>query len=219
MKMKKILRFLRYGSLLKTWRINVKYFGFSGFFKPRVIIARNVKLDCLKGSLRTPDAFGCVNIGFKKNPGYPNKKGRTIFHNEGNISIKRHVCFGYGSALFVGDGAEVIIGDASVGEFTSFLICKSLSLGFNVMISWDCQFMDNDGHSILDAQGAIMNYPRPISLGDSVWICSRAMVMKGAGLSNNSVLAAGSFLSKRITEENCIVANNEIIKSNINFKI
>jgi acetyltransferase-like isoleucine patch superfamily enzyme len=215
--MNKIFEFLCHGSIIKTLRFNFHYFGFKGLFKPRFVIARNVKFGKLKGFISCPNKFAIVNFGFYKNKGYPLVKGRTFFSNNGSLIVKKHLCLGYGSSFSIESNAKVEINDCTIGCFSHIYIVKGLSIGDQVMISWNVQIMDTDIHEILDTMNNIINSPKEIRIGDNAWLCSRSIVLKNASIMKNCILASNSFISKPVDKENCIIANNKIIKENISI--
>lgn len=216
--MRKLFEFLIHGSILKTILFNLHYFGFKAIFKPRVIIAKNVKLDKMKGKVDCINKFGASNIGFFKNFGYPLKKGKTLFHNEGLLTIHSHLCLGYGCSLSIQQNARLEIGDATIGEFTMICVKTHIRIGYQVMISWDVQIMDSDFHKILNVDRIQINSPKPIEIGDECWICSRALALKGTVLPKYTILAANSFVSREFFEEHCVISNNLILKKGVYVK-
>lgn len=93
---------------------------------------------------------------------------------------------------------------------------SGIEVGKNVIVSWDCQIIDDDSHLILDANTKkILNKSQKIKLGNNVWVCSKCIILKGTNINNDVVIAAGSFVSKRIENDNVIISNNKIIKSDI----
>lgn len=214
--MNRIFKFLCQGSIIKTLRLNLHYFGINALFRPRIAVARNVKFGALKGTIECPNSLGCCNLGFFKNNGYPLKKGKTYFSNEGSLKITKHLCLGYGASMLIHEKAVVSIVNCSIGEFSIINISNGLIIGDKGKISWDVQIMDHDSHKILDmATNKAINDSKPIVLGDNVWLCSKSLVMKNAHIMENSILACGSFVSKPIDEPNCLIVANEVKKRNI----
>lgn len=81
--------------------------------------------------------------------------------------------------------------------------------------------MDTDFHNIINADGKIINSPKPIKIGDRVWIGCRTLILKGVNINNDVVVGAGSKITKDIITTNCIVAgtNNNVIKNNIQWRL
>ena len=69
--------------------------------------------------------------------------------------------------------------------------------------------MDTDFHNVI-YQG------KAIYLRDHVWIGCRSTILGGADIPENSIVAAGSVLTKTFAEENILLGgNNRILKKNI----
>lgn len=214
--MNKVLKFLIHGSFFKTLRFNFHYFGFKGLFVPRVMIARGTKFGKLKGTVECPDRIACSNIGFFRNSGFPQVKGKTYFSNEGKLIIREHLALAYGASLLIRKNADVDVGNCFIGQFAMIDISNHLSIGRKCKLSWMIQVIDHDSHKIVDVRTMKnINPGAPIVLEDDVWICSNALVLKGCHLEKGSILASGSFCSKHIRQTNVIVAGNKIVKENV----
>lgn len=91
---------------------------------------------------------------------------------------------------------QIIIGDncgfsgVSINAFQSIIIGNHVRCGANVII------MDGDFH--LD--DARTPSPSPIIIGDNVWICEGARILKGVTIGHNSIIGAGSIVTKNIPE-------------------
>lgn len=121
-----------------------------------------------------------------------------------------------------------IIGKPVDEEFTLFPpfttdFGKNIHVGTNVFINSGCRFQDQGGifigndalighnvvlatlnHGIAPARRQALA-PAPIHLGDCVWIGSNATVLPGVSIGSNSIVGAGSVVTKDVPE-NCIVA-------------
>ena len=110
--------------------------------------------------------------------------------------------------------------DEGFGLFPPFFTdCgKNIHLGKNVFINAGCRFQDQGGIYIGDGTFighnvilATLNhdlnpntradmYPKPIHIGKKVWIGSGAIVLPGISIGDNSVIAAGSVVTKNVPE-------------------
>ena len=110
--------------------------------------------------------------------------------------------------------------DEGFGLFPPFFTdCgKNIHLGKNVFINAGCRFQDQGGiyigdgtfigHNVIlatlnhdmnpDSRGDM--YPKPIHIGKKVWIGSGAIVLPGISIGDNSVIAAGSVVTKNVPE-------------------
>jgi acetyltransferase-like isoleucine patch superfamily enzyme len=66
--------------------------------------------------------------------------------------------------------------------------------------------MDTDWHCITNEKGAVLNPDSEILVGDHVWIGSRVLVMKGVRIARDSVIAAGSVVTRGTYHANVILA-------------
>lgn len=74
------------------------------------------------------------------------------------------------------------------------------------MISNDVVFRSSDSHSIVDENGSRTNHAQNITVGKHCWIGMRSMIMKGVSVPDHSVIAAGSIVTKTISEPNVVIA-------------
>ena len=74
-----------------------------------------------------------------------------------------------------------------------------IDIGADCMLSMDLYLEVSDVHPIFDGpSGRRINPPKPIRIGDHVWIGRRALVMKGADIGDGAVIGAGSVVRGRI---------------------
>ena len=117
--------------------------------------------------------------------------------------------------------------DASFGLFPPFYTdCgKNIHVGKNVFINACCRFQDQGGITIGDnvlighnTTIATLNHdvnpytrgnltPRPVKIGDRVWIGSDCTILPGVTIAAGAIIGAGSVVTKDIPE-NCIAVGN-----------
>ena len=101
----------------------------------------------------------------------------------------------------MGPHGHLIFGDGVCITAESSIICYDrIEIGDDSLISWECQLMDTDFHSIRqsDAQegstgSVLLNPDAPIYIGRHCWICSRCMVLKGSTMEDDCVLGGGQY--------------------------
>lgn len=162
-----------------------------------------------KGNVR----IGIDYFGFssKHDRSFLNIRGRLIFN--GNFSV------GKGCRFDVGPKAIVeIAGNGYVSPNTSFIISHGLTIGNSCMISWGCQFLDDDFHTLeYENQNKITT--NKITIGDNVWIGCNTFIYKGVNIPNGCVVASNSVVKSSFAEENSLIAGNPaiIIKKGVNW--
>ncbi|MCE4066191.1 sugar O-acetyltransferase [Chryseobacterium gleum] len=94
------------------------------------------------------------------------------------------------------------------------LDCARVEFGDNVFIGPNCSFY-TAGHP-LDAQqrNEGLEYAHPIKVGDNVWLGGNVVVLPGISIGNNSVIGAGSVVTKNIPANVVAVGNPcRVVKS------
>ena len=76
--------------------------------------------------------------------------------------------------------------------------------------------MDSDFHQIQE-QTTLKDVSKPIFIGYKVWIGCRTMVLKGVNIPNECILAAGSVITGKYTEKNCLISSAGIKKYNVSW--
>ena len=102
---------------------------------------------------------------------------------------------------------------------------KNIKVGKNVFINACCKFQDQGGITIGDnvlighnVTLATLNhdfnpqtrhyiYPKPINIGNNVWIGSDSTILSGITIGDGAIVGAGSVVTKNV-EPNTIVAGN-----------
>lgn len=95
---------------------------------------------------------------------------------------------------------------------------KKIEIGDNALISWDTLIMDTDFHHTIDTiSNQISEKYKPIYIGEHVWICCRATILKGSRIGDNNIIAANSLVTGYFNETNCLIAGNpaSVRKENI----
>lgn len=102
-----------------------------------------------------------------------------------------------------GNNSEILIGDncgfsgTVIGCFSKITIGNNVNCGANTLIT------DSDWHLNDPRSGQ----PKPVSIGNNVWLGYGVMVMKGVSIGDNTVIGAGSVVTKDIPA-NVIAAGN-----------
>jgi acetyltransferase-like isoleucine patch superfamily enzyme len=204
----------------KTIYFNFKYFPILIALKFPIFISQNVLLNKCKGSIEINGRIttGMIKIGYGYVPIFDRYKSRTVWNVQGKIIFDGICNIGHGSKI--GVGGTLILGNNFIITAESTILCDNyIRFGENVLISWNCQIMDTDFHSIYIDE-VQQNPIGKIIIGNCNWICSNVQLLKNTQFSNNNVIAAGSILNKNYNCSNTLIAGApaKLIKSNITWK-
>lgn len=87
------------------------------------------------------------------------------------------------------------------------LDCAPVRFGDNVFIAPDCGFY-TAGHPIeADERNKGLEYARPITVGNNVWIGGKVCVLPGVTIGDNCVIGAGSVVNRDIPSGSVAVGN------------
>ena len=102
---------------------------------------------------------------------------------------------------------------------------KNTKIGKNVFINSCCRFQDNGGIEIgdktmigpnvtivtvnheINPETRINAVPKPVKIGENVWIGADCTILPGVSIGENSVIGAGSVVTKDVPD-NVVVAGN-----------
>ena len=154
--------------------------------------------------------------------------GKNSLLRDSNIFIK-----GNNNIIYIGDNCVVnntsIILDNEgseirIGNKTSIAKIQIVSLepykieiGEDCMLSYDIEIRNTDSHKIYDKNtNERINEGSSINIGNHVWLGMRAIILKGVTIGDNSIVAAGSIVTKDV-KANTIVSGNPAkqIKENV----
>lgn len=163
-----------------------------------------------------------MQIG-SKNVSIIGKEHKTIWDCQGNVFIGRKAFIGIGGCISIGKSGSLFLGDNFALTARSTIDCqKEIRFGNDCLLSWDILMMDSDYHHIFNENGDPINDPRPITIGNHVWIGCRTTILKGTFLPDNTIVAAGSVVSKSLQTSNMIVGGNGrafgVLKENVSWR-
>jgi acetyltransferase-like isoleucine patch superfamily enzyme len=144
----------------------------------------------------------------------------------GAVVIGKHVSCYAGCSFALGEDGRCTIGDFSLLNGALIMAEERIDIGSHCLISWNVGLADSDFHPLepaqrmVDAQALAPFFekrparPRlktaPIKICDNVWIGMNAVILKGVTIGENSVVAAGSVVTKTV-EPNTVVAGNPAV--------
>jgi acetyltransferase-like isoleucine patch superfamily enzyme len=142
------------------------------------------------------------------------------------VVLGNHVSVYAGCSFAVGAGGTCSVGDFTLLNGALLMAEERIEIGSHCLVSWNVGIADSDFHPLAPAQRLIdaealapfyKDRPprpklttRPVIIGDNVWIGMNAVILKGVTIGDNSVVAAGSVVTKSV-EPNTVVAGNPAV--------
>lgn len=208
-------------SIPKTLRFNFHYFPFKTAIRCPIIVSKRVYLRELHGKVTIPEnaETGSIRLGFGDVGHYDRKRSRTIWQVSGEVDFKGKASIGHGSKISV--RGKLTLGDKFNITAESTVVCaREITFGDDCLVSWDVLVMDSDEHPVYNKEGERINEDRPIVVGNHVWIGCKCMLLKGAEVPNDTVLAAGTLLKSGFAGEYQVIGGNppSILKRDIRWE-
>lgn len=192
-------------------------------------LSRKVKRD--KGCYLFP-AWGAV-INIEKNanlvlhshlsvnyPKYPRSTEEAfLFLRSGaQLIINGNVSLCSRSTIQLQEGGKLEIGSAHINHGASILVGGNTKIGDEILISRDVKIFDSDFHKIIDDEGRQTNMPKPMIIGNHVWIGLGAIILRGSQIGDGAVISAGAVVMGKIKEGTNAIGNPARSFSNINWE-
>ena len=95
------------------------------------------------------------------------------------------------------------------------LDCAKVKFGDNVLIGPNCGFYTAEHPLDSETRNKGLEYAKPITIGNNVWIGGGVNVLSGVTIGNNVVIGAGSVVTKSIPDNVIAVGNPAKIRKTI----
>lgn len=206
--------------LAASIRFNFHYLPFRQAIRLPVVFMSPSSFHALRGTviIHGPIRHAMISLGLPGNDMF-SRKDRILWNVEGSCTFNGSVAVNPGSSITVRPEGCLRFGNhVSLGQRTKILCGDTIELGDNVLISWDCLLMDNDGHPFYDFDhDRVFCSSSAIKVGDETFIGSHCFLLKGAVLLNNLALASSSLLNRKMEDRFALYAGipSRLVKRNI----
>ncbi len=105
-------------------------------------------------------------------------------------------------------GYNIILGDNFYANHNLVILdCAEVKIGNNVYFGPNCGIY-TAGHPLdFKQRNEGLEYAKPIKIGNNVWIGGNVVILPGVTIGDNSVIGAGSIVTKDIQENTVAVGN------------
>jgi len=156
--------------------------------------------------------YRCSAVGRRLNlEGAP-----PLFGGNGRIVVGDDVHIGSPCTWIVDSGAELLIGNRVSLNYRGIIsVAKSVRIGDDTLVAGEVAIFDNTNHPVSPSR-RLRNSPlaenevAPVVIGRNVWIGMCSLIMRGVTIGDNSVVAAGSVVTKPVPA-NTLVAGNPAV--------
>ncbi|WP_051305915.1 acyltransferase [Desulfogranum mediterraneum] len=159
--------------------------------------------------------------------------GRSVFFEVNFPLIIGYGSLSVGDKVTIGGNVTVIVSYkinpdpvVSVGDnvylgYATVLSCaERIAIGDNVLIAERCSIFDNNNHPV-DPVARKNNEPigradvAPVVVEDGAWIGARSIIMKGVTVGRDSVVAAGSVVTRDVPPGMIVAGNPAVVVKQI----
>ena len=212
-----------------------------------VVVSHRTYLRELHGKVELPEKVerAMIKIGFGDVGHYDRKRSRGIWQVSGTVSFGGKASIGHGSKLSVRGDLKLGAGFNMTAEST--IVCaKEIRFGDDCLLSWDILVMDTDEHPLYnrrettrretrdsspvprpevpcpvsnDMDNERINPDKAIVVGSHVWIGCKCVLLKGAEVPDDTVVAAGTLLTSAFTGKHQVIGGNppSILKNEVHW--
>ena len=196
-------------SIIPTIYFNFHYLPFRQAIKlPIFLYKPHLKL--MKGTITIHGGAttGMIRLGKNQVSIYPNSG--IMLELRGKIVFNGRCSIGNNSYITTGNKSIIEIGKNFSATTTLRLVCYDhIRFNDNVLIGWNCLFMDTDFHRLTRSDGKRAKGYGPISIGCNTWIANGCRIMKNTMVPDNTVIAAYTVLAGKVDAIEKTVIGNE----------
>ena len=158
---------------------------------------------------------GVLILGAKENR-KSTSETRFSLGRKSRFTINGNFLIASGSDIRVFDNGELILNGGYCTAGVQIVCFKKIAIGKGCAIARDVIIRDTDAHQLLNSTHRMT---QEVSIGEHVWICNRAIIMKGVSIGNGAVIAAGAVVTKDVPAK-CLVAGvpAKVIREHVEWR-
>ena len=135
--------------------------------------------------------------------------GRVSINNHGTMIVGERVQFisHHARSVFTTwEHGRLVIGDRAFINYGVDIAATGLvAIGADCLIGTHVSIIDNAFHDVVDRQQ--VPAPRPVVIGDNVWIGNRAIILPGVTIGEGAVVGAGSVVTRDVPARTVVAGN------------
>lgn len=146
-----------------------------------------------------------------------------ILGNDNRINLSE-LFYGINTEFWIQDDSNSIeIGKGSSIGGTTHLAAtegKRIVIGKDCMLASDISIRTGDSHSIMTkSDGKRINPAEDVLIGDRVWIATSTKLLKGAIISDDSIVGTGALVTKKFTQPNSLIVGSpaKVVKEDVEW--
>ena len=132
------------------------------------------------------------------------KETAVLVESNGTWNIHNGCILYAGSYVEICCGARLQTGYFTINSGSVIVAVSRIKLGEDVMIARNVMIYDSDNHGI-SKNGKPLRTTKMVTVGDRVWIGTNSMVLKGVCIGNNTIIGAGTIVTKDIGDNTVVV--------------
>lgn len=185
-------------SLLQSICFNFRHLPLRQAWKLPILFYKPQNLKCTgKIEFNCPVRFGMIRLGINLVSIYPNSGIR--FENNGKIIFNGKLTIGNASAISVGESGTLTFGSDVVVTCAMKLACYDrITFEDNVLVGWDCLFIDTDFHQLTSVPPRPYKAYGPIHVGHNTWVATGCKFYKNASVPPECVVGADTILHQPV---------------------
>lgn len=115
-----------------------------------------------------------------------------LLRENSSLTVKGPFSLHYNTTVELHSGSRLTLGSGYINCGSVIMVDNDTSIGNDVVIARNVYIFDSDYHKVIDDSGKQINTPRPLVIGDHVWIGVKSTLLRGTTVESGAVIAAGS---------------------------